>query len=74
MKEEEIRSDAIGFTYTVTDEQVRKHMALPPEAILEWIQQTATFVYELQTPEERERKYIFKPNKKMPPDLLRRDL
>ena len=66
--------ERIGFTYTVTDEQVRKHMALPPEAIFDWIQQTATFVYELQTPEERERKYIFKPNKKMPADLLKKDL
>ena len=67
-------NEGVGFTYTVTDEQVRKHMSLPPEAILEWIQQMATFIYELQTPEERARKYDFKPNKKIPPELLRKDI
>ena len=64
----------IGFKYSVTMEQMRKHAALPPEAILEWIQQTATFLYEMQTPEQRDLKFIFKPNKRIPPDLLRHDI
>jgi hypothetical protein len=55
-------------------EQMRKHAALSPEEVLDWIQQMATFIYELQTPEERERKYLFKPNKKIPAELLRKDL
>jgi hypothetical protein len=67
-------NEGVGFTYTVTEEEVRKHQALSPEAVFEWIQQMATFIYELQTPEERERKYLFKPNKKIHPDLLRKDI
>ncbi len=54
----------VGFTYTVTMEQMEKHAALPVEEVLKWIEETAVFIYELQTPEERERKFIFKPNKK----------
>lgn len=54
----------IGFTYTVTMEQMEKHAALSVEEVFKWIEETATFIYELQTPEERERKFIFKPNKK----------
>lgn len=56
--------EGVGFTYTVTMEQMEKHAALPVEEVLKWIEETATFIYELQTPEERERKFIFKPNKK----------
>ena len=67
-------NEGVGFTYTVTMEQMRKHAALSPEAVLEWIQQTATFLYEIQTPEQRDRKYDFKPNKRIHPDLLRKDL
>jgi hypothetical protein len=67
-------NEGVGFTYTVTEEQVRRHTALSPEEVLDWIQQMATFIYELQTPEERARKYDFKPNKRIPPDLLRKDI
>lgn len=56
--------EGVGFTYTVTMEQMEKHAALPVEEVLKWIEETATFIYECQTPEERERKFIFKPNKK----------
>ena len=73
MSEKLKQNEGIGFTYAMTMEQMQKHAALPPEAILEWIQQTATFIYDLQTPEERERKYLFKPNKKTPQELLRKD-
>lgn len=66
-------NESVGFTYTVTMEQMSKHAALSPEAVLEWIQQMATFIHELQTPEERDRKLVFKPNKRIPPELLRKD-
>ena len=67
------QNEGVGFTYTMTMEQMQKHAALTPEAVLEWIQQTATFIYELQTPEERERKYEYKPNKRIPAELLRKN-
>lgn len=57
-------NEGVGFTYTVTMEQMEKHAALSVEDVFKWIEETATFIYELQTPEERERKFIFKPNKK----------
>ena len=63
----------VGFTYAMTMDQMQKHAALSPEEVLEWIQQTATFMYEIQTPEERDRKFIFKPNKRIPPELMRKD-
>jgi hypothetical protein len=69
----ENESKKVGFTYSVSMEQMEKHAALPPIAVLEWIQEMATFIYDIQNPEERERKYIFKPNKRIPPDLLRKD-
>lgn len=67
-------NEGVGFSYTVTMEQMRKHAELSPEEILQWIQEMATFIYELQTPQERQRKYEFKPNKRMPPELLRKDI
>jgi len=67
-------NEKLGFTYTVTMEQMRKHAALSPEEVLGWIQQTATLLYDIQTPEQRERKYDFKPNKRIHPDLLRKDI
>lgn len=58
-------NENVGFSYTVTMEQMQKHAALSPEEVLKWIEEMATFIYELQTPEERERKFVFKPNKKV---------
>jgi hypothetical protein len=66
-------NEGIGFTYTVTMEQMEKHAALSPEEVFQWIEEIATFIYELQTPEERNRKFDFKPNKKIPAELLRKD-
>ena len=43
-----------GFHYTVTDEQIREHQKRSLEEIFEWLEKTNKFVYELQTPEERE--------------------
>jgi len=57
-------NEGVGFAYTVTMEQMQKHAALSPEEVLLWIEEMADFIYQLQTPEERERKYIFKPNKR----------
>jgi len=65
------KNEGIGFTYTVTMEQMEKHAALSPEQVFKWIEEMATLIYELQTPEQRERKYEFKPNKKAPKELLK---
>lgn len=67
-------NENVGYTYTVTMEQMEKHAALFPAEVFQWIEEMATFIYEAQTPEERERKYDFKPNKRIPPELLRKDL
>jgi hypothetical protein len=67
-------NESVGFTYIVTLEQMQRHAALSPEEVLDWIQQMATLIYEMQTPEERLRKYEFKPNKRIHPDLLRKDI
>ncbi|MBS1617594.1 MAG: hypothetical protein JST76_03695 [Bacteroidetes bacterium] len=72
--ESENSEKRVGFTYNVTMEQMEKHAALSTEEVFQWIEETATFLYELQTPEERERKYDFKPNKRIHPDLLRKDI
>ncbi|MBS1684439.1 MAG: hypothetical protein JSS76_06785 [Bacteroidetes bacterium] len=55
-------------------EQMEKHAALSTEEVFQWIEEMAIFLYETQTPEERERKYDFKPNKRIPPELLRKDI
>lgn len=44
-----------GFHYTVTDEQIKEHQKRSVEEIFEWLEKTAKFIYDLQTPEERER-------------------
>ena len=67
------KNEGIGFTYTVTMEQMEKHASLSPEEVLQGIEEMATFIYELQSPEERARKYDFKPNKRIPIRLQRKD-
>ena len=65
MKIERIKAnEGVGFSYTITQEQFDRHSSLSVEEVLDWIEQTATIIYEMQTPEERMRKYIFKPNKR----------
>jgi len=44
-----------GFHYTVTDEQIKEHRKLSVKEIFEWLENTSKFIYEIQTPEERER-------------------
>lgn len=60
----------VGFKYTVTIEQMEKHAALPLEEVFKWIEEMHLFFLEIQTPEERERMYLFKPNKRPRPDLM----
>lgn len=42
-----------GFHYTVTDEQIHKHRKLTAGQVLDWLESTNKFIYELQTPAER---------------------
>ena len=44
-----------GFHYTVTDEQIKEHQQRSIKEIFEWLENTSKFIYEMQTPEERER-------------------
>jgi len=48
-------NENVGFHYTVTDEQIKAHQAKSFEEIINWVESTAKFIYEMQTPEERER-------------------
>ena len=53
--EPKIENANIGFHYSVTDEQIEAHGKRSVEEILMWLQETSRFIYEIQTPEERER-------------------
>jgi hypothetical protein len=46
-----------GFYYTVTDEQIKMHQQRSVEEILEWLESTNKFLWEMQTPEERKRMF-----------------
>jgi uncharacterized protein YozE (UPF0346 family) len=48
-------NENVGFHYAVTDEQIKAHQAKSFEEIVNWVESTAKFIYEMQTPEERER-------------------
>ena len=52
-----------GFYYDVTDEQVRQHQQRSIEEIFDWLETTSMFIWQIQTPEERRRKFDFKGNK-----------
>lgn len=58
------KTPRVGFHYKVTQEQVDEHRRRSPEQILEWIASTNAFISSIQTEEEKQRKLIFKPNKK----------
>jgi len=45
----------IGFHYTVTNEQIEEFQKLSVEQRIIWVETTAKFIYDMQTPEERER-------------------
>ena len=59
------RNKDIGFRYFVTDEQIAAHQKRSVKEIFDWIFETNAFIYDLQTEEERMRKYIFKPAKRI---------
>lgn len=48
-------NENIGFHFTVTDEQLKEHQKKSTEDIINWLESTAKFIYDVQTPEERER-------------------
>jgi len=48
-------NENIGFHYTVTDAQIAEHQKKSVAEIIEWLESTAKFIFEVQTPEERER-------------------
>lgn len=48
-------NENIGFHYTVTNEQLESRSKMTTEEIINWVEETAQFIYEIQTPEERER-------------------
>lgn len=48
-------NENVGFHYTVTDGQLEARSKITTEEILNWVESTAKFIYEIQTPEERER-------------------
>ncbi|MBK9286045.1 MAG: hypothetical protein IPM51_17250 [Sphingobacteriaceae bacterium] len=48
-------NENVGFHYTVTDEQMEAYSKLSIEQKLQWLASTAKFIYDIQTPEERER-------------------
>ncbi len=44
-----------GFHYTVSDEQIAQYAKWTLLEKLTWLEETAKFIYNVQTPEERER-------------------
>ena len=54
MKEER-ENNQQGFYYTVTDEQIREHRQRSVKEVFDWLESTLEFIYNIQTPEERER-------------------
>jgi len=45
----------VGFHYNATDEQIKAHQKKSTEEIFISLKETAKFIYDIQTPEERER-------------------
>jgi len=48
-------NENVVFHYTVTDEQLEARSKMSTEEIINWVEETAKFIYEIQSPEERER-------------------
>ncbi len=59
------KTNKTGFYYEVTEKQIEEHQKRSIEEILYWIESTNELIWMLQTDEERERKYEFKPLKKL---------
>jgi len=47
-------NEGIGYSYTVTDEQIQAHQKLSLQEICHWLDSTRKFVNKLQTQEEKE--------------------
>ncbi len=47
-------NENVGFHYTVSDEQLEARSKMTVEEIINWVESTAKFIYNMQTPEERE--------------------
>lgn len=48
-------NENVGFHYTVMDEQIAVFQKLTVEERVTWVETTAKFIYDMQTPEERDR-------------------
>lgn len=48
-------NENVGFHYTITDDQIKEHQKKSVEEIINWVGSTAKFIYDMQTPKERER-------------------
>lgn len=42
-----------GYYYSVTDDEIKAHLARSCKDIFQWIETTNRFVYQAQTPQER---------------------
>jgi len=45
----------VGFTYTVSDEQIEIHKKRSVLEIFQWLEETNKFLQKVQTPQERRR-------------------
>lgn len=49
-----IENEGIGFSYTVTDEQIAQHQKLSISQIFDWLDSTRKLVDSVQTEKEKE--------------------
>jgi len=45
-------NENVGFHYAVTDTQLEARSKMTTEEIINWVEETAQFIYEIQTLEE----------------------
>ena len=53
MKAQSSKQRAGGFSYQVTDEQIRRWQALPPEVKLQWLEDANRFLHRALTPQAK---------------------
>ena len=53
----------IGFHYTLSDEQLQNPQQRSVEEIFTWLSDLHDLMSAIQTPEERDREYLYKPHK-----------
>ena len=49
-----------GYYFSVTDDEIRAHLARSCKDIFQWIETTNRFIYQAQTPQERFRSKMSK--------------